>query len=55
MKVKGIPLVIGALETATKCLKERLEELEIRAGIETILITALMRPKVTCCYSDPNE
>ena len=43
MKVTIIPTVIGALSTVTKGLVQGLEDLEIRAQIETIQTTALLR------------
>ena len=40
MRVKVIPIVVGALEMVPKSLGKRLEELEIRGRIETIQTTA---------------
>ena len=42
MKVTVIPIVISALETVSKGLEERLEELEIGGRIETIQSTTLL-------------
>ena len=42
MKVKVVPIVIGALETIPKALEKNLGELEIRGRIETIQTTALL-------------
>ena len=39
-----ISLAVDALETVPKVLERRLEELEIKGRIETIQITALLRP-----------
>ena len=44
MKVTFIPIVIGALGTATKGLIKGLENLEIRERVETIQTTVLLRP-----------
>ena len=41
--MKVIPIVIGALGTIPKGLIKRLEDLEIRGLVETILTTALLR------------
>ena len=43
MRVKVIPIVIGALGTIPKGLEKSLDELEIRGRIETIQTTALLR------------
>ena len=43
MKVMVIPIIIGALDTATKGLVKGLEDLEIRGRVETIQLTALLR------------
>ena len=43
MKVTVIPIAADTLETVTKNLEKRLEELEIRGRIETIQTTALLR------------
>ena len=43
MKVTMIPVVIGALGTATKRLVHGLKDLEIRGRVETTLTTALLR------------
>ena len=43
MRVKVISIVVGALGTAPKSLGNRLEELEIKGRIETILTTALLQ------------
>ena len=43
MKVTVILIVIGALDTVTKGLVQRLEDLEIRGRVETIQTTALLR------------
>ena len=43
MNVMLIPIIIGALGTATKGLLKEHEELEIRAWVETIQTTALLR------------
>ena len=43
MKVTVIPIVIGALGTVTERLLKELEDLEIRAYVEIIQITALLR------------
>ena len=43
MKVTVIPIVIGALDTVTKGLVQRLKDFEIRGGMETIQTTALLR------------
>ena len=42
MKVTIIPILIGALGTVTKGLIQRLEDLEIREYIETILTIVLL-------------
>ena len=42
MKVTVIPIVFGAVVTVTKGLLKELEELEIRARVYTIQITALL-------------
>ena len=43
IKVKFIPIVIGALGTVTKELMKGLEDIEIRGRLETIQMTALLR------------
>ncbi len=43
MKVKIIPIVIGAFGTITKGLIKRLEDVEIRGLVETIETTVLLR------------
>ena len=43
MRVKVVPIVIGALGTVPKGLERSLDELEIRGRIETIQTTALLR------------
>ena len=43
MKVTVIPVVIGALSTATKGLVQRQEDLEVTGRVETIQTTALLR------------
>ena len=43
IKVMAIPIVIGALSTAIKCLIQGLEDLEIRGRGETIQTTTLLR------------
>ena len=43
MKVTVIPTVIGALGTISKKLVKGLEDLEIRAQVETIQFIALFR------------
>ena len=43
MRVKMIPIVVGALGTVPINLEKRLEELEIRGRIETIQTTALLQ------------
>ena len=43
MKVKIVPIVIGAFGTITKRLLKRLEDLEVGGRIETIQTTALRR------------
>ena len=43
MRVKVIPIVVGALGTIPKSLEKRLEDLEIRGRIETIQTTALLQ------------
>ena len=42
VKVTVIPIVTGVLSTVTKGLLQRLEDLEIRGGVETIQTTALL-------------
>ena len=42
MKVMVIPIVIGALDTVTKGIIQRLEDLEIRGRVEIIQTTALL-------------
>ena len=43
MKVTVISIVIGMLSIVTKRLIKRLEDLEIRGGVETIQTTTLLR------------
>ena len=43
MRVKVIPIVVGALGTVPINLEKRLEDLEITGGIETIQTTALLQ------------
>ena len=43
MKVKIVPIVIGALGTVTKGLLMGLEDLELGGRVETIQTTALLR------------
>ena len=43
MRVKMIPIIVGALGMVPKSLEDRLEEFEIRGRIETIQTTALLR------------
>ena len=43
MKITVIPIVIGALDTASKGLVQGLEDLEVRERVETIQTTALLR------------
>ena len=43
MKVRFIPIVVGALDTVIKGLVKRLENLEIKGRVETIQTTALLR------------
>ena len=43
MRVKVIPIVVGALGTVPIKLEKRLENLEIRGRIETIQNTALLQ------------
>ena len=43
MKVKFIPIVIGALGTVNEESLKGLEDLEIRGRVETIQTTALLR------------
>ena len=43
MKVKIVPIVIGALITITKGLLKGLEDLEFGGRVETIQTTALLR------------
>ena len=43
MKVKVIPIVVGALGTVLKRLEMRLEELDMKGRIKTIQTTALLR------------
>ena len=62
MKVMFIPIIIGALGTVTEGLSKRLDELEIRGGVETIYTTTLLRSTrilrrvlETCCHSNFSE
>ena len=43
ISMKVIPIVVGALGRVPEGLKKRLEELEIRGGIKTLQLTALLR------------
>ena len=43
MQVTIIPIVIGGLDTVTKGLTQRLEDLEITGQVETIQTYALLR------------
>ena len=43
MRVKVVPIVIGALGTVPKGLEKSLSELEIKGRIETIQTTALLK------------
>ena len=43
MRVKVVPIVIGALGTIPKGLEKSLSELEIKGRIETIQTTALLK------------
>ena len=43
MRMKVIPIVIGALGTVPKGLEKSLSELEIKGRIETIQTTALLK------------
>ena len=43
MKVKFVPIVIGALGTVTKGLLKGLEDLDVGRRVETIQTTALLR------------
>ena len=43
MRVKVIPIAVGALGTVPKSLEKRLEELKIGGRIETIQATALLQ------------
>ena len=43
MKVALIPILVGAFETIPKALVKGLEDLEIRAQVEIIQTTALLR------------
>ena len=43
MKVKIIPIEIGAFGTVTKVLLKGLEDLEVGGQVETIQTTALLR------------
>ena len=43
MKVKIIPIVIGAFDAVTKGLLKELEDLEVGGRVETIQTTALLR------------
>ena len=66
MKVLLIQIVISALDTVTKWLIKGRAELEIRAWVETIQTTVLLRgwldyweefwrPEENCCHSDSSE
>ena len=43
MKVTVIPIVIGALDTVTKCLVKGLDDLEISGRMNTIQTNTLFR------------
>ena len=43
MRVKVVPIVIGALGTVPKNLEKSLSELKIKGRIETIQTTALLK------------
>ena len=43
MKVKIIPIVIGAFSTVNKGLLKRLEDLEVEGRVEAMETTALLR------------
>ena len=43
MKMMVVPIVVGALETVSKGLEKRLEELKIRERTDTILTSDLLR------------
>ena len=43
MRVKVIPIVVGALETVLINLEKRLGDLEIRGRIETVQTTSLLQ------------
>ena len=43
MKVRIVPIVIGAFGTITKGLLKDLEDLEVGGRVETIQMTALLR------------
>ena len=43
MKVTVIPVVIGALDTVTRGLAPKIQNLEIRGRVETIQTTPLLR------------
>ena len=43
MRVKVVPIIIGALGTVPKGLEKSLSELEIKGRIETIQTTALLK------------
>ena len=43
MKVKIVPIVIGAFGTITKGLLKGLEDLEVGRRVETLKMTALLR------------
>ena len=62
MKVKIIPIVIGAFGTVTKGLLKGLEDLEVEGQVETIQTTALLRTArilrrvlENCCHSNSSE
>ena len=44
MKVTIVPIVIGAFGTITEGLLKGLEDLEVGGRVETIQMTALLRP-----------
>ena len=59
MKVKMIPIVVGALETVPKNLEKRLNELEIKGELKPSrpqqYLEEFWRLEETCCHSDFSE
>ena len=65
MKLTVISVVSGVFGTVVKVLLQRLEDLEIRGRVETILTTALSRSarilwivleiEETCCHSNEKQ